>query len=234
MWHGNIVEEMLDLICWAIIVSAVVSTYKKQQIKATPGKIIIALFVGLFSFSITTTYFNAPLQIAILPLGVWLLYAVLTRRGSWQTYRGYAWLGFFANYLFLVTALIAAPLHEAVYTVDELKTYVADWQEATVVLIHETASWPVLLVADAPSIAEQASEGQMESNTWHYDTLTEEKGTQQERFPYLLIGTDARRGSGYTPTIYIEKDGRGLLVTTEKRHIYFRTQQPILRGEGIQ
>ncbi|CAM5222527.1 hypothetical protein UACE39S_02711 [Ureibacillus acetophenoni] len=64
------------------------------------AKIAVAIVVGLFTFSIN--FGNEMMKISILPLGVWILYFAFRNKGeSWEKYRAYAWLGFWANFIFL-------------------------------------------------------------------------------------------------------------------------------------
>lgn len=42
---------------------------------------------------------EAEVKLAVLPLGVWILYGIFSKKNegkSWDTYRKFAWLGFFA------------------------------------------------------------------------------------------------------------------------------------------
>lgn len=234
MWQINLVPDAAIVLCWVLLVVSLIYTYRKQGGRETIWKLLLVYFVGVFSFSFTITYFKEPLQIAILPLGVWLLYAVLVRRGSWERYRRYAWIGFFSNYLFLVSTLIAFPVQDVVYAPDELTTYVADASEARVYTIHNGANETVQLVPHFQELAEQAQLTPMQVDDWYYDSHFLEEGQLPERFPYVITGVQARWGSGYTPSIYVEKDGKGLLIVTNKQSRYYRTEQSLLRGEGMQ
>ena len=51
---------------------------------------------------------------------------------------------------------------------------------------------------------------------------------RKERFPYLLTGTKPKWGSGIPTLNFLEKDGKGILITTPKRQLYFRAEQTLL------
>lgn len=232
MWEVNSIMWTGTIICWGLILGAIFYTYVKQHDKLTPLRIIITFLVGLISFSINFPFGGETLKIAILPLGVWLLYAVL-RHKDWARYRKYAWIGFFSNYLFLISSFVTVPLHALVFAQDEPSTYVAELSEASIFVTHSAEDGHVTLEPNALAVIAQAKVAQMESDTWYNETALAEQGQKRERFPYLLVGTHAKKGSGYTPSVYLERDGFGLLVITDKQHIYFQTEQPIFREEEM-
>ena len=231
MWNGNSITFIFSLIAWGIILSLVVFLYRKQAEKATWWKIIIAYFAGIFSFSITFTYFNEPVQLAILPLGLWILFAVLYQRNSWQKYRPYAWLGFGANFIFLLATLIASPLHQAVFPNNELSTFVSDLQQAHIITTHPSASEFASLQSNAAAQIANAKKGVIQSHLWYNETIMTESDAKIEKFPYVLVGAASKKGSGYHPTIYIEKDGKGILIVTKQQHHYFLLSESILSEE---
>ena len=53
---------------------------------------------------------------------------------------------------------------------------------------------------------------------------------RKERFPYLLTGVKPKWGSGIPTLIYLEEDGKGILITTPKKQLYFRSQQALVEG----
>ncbi len=228
MWQGNIVTTVATVLNYGIIVFLIVSVYRKQLEKAKHWKIAIAYIVGVFSFSITIAYLNEPLRISILPLGIWILYAILIRRNSWEKYRKYAWIGFGSNFIFLISTFITIPIHHWVFPQNEINTYIADVSEAYVLAIHPTAGSREMLQPDALHHIQLAKETQINSAEWHYDTAMVEPKERQEKFPYILLDAQPKWGSGYKPIIYIEQDGRGILITAEEKQFYFRTSQGIL------
>lgn len=81
----------------------------------------------------------------------------------------------------------------------------------------------------------------MDTQQWYNESFPEiieeeleeeEEVAQQtfERFPYILLGASPKWGSGYESTIYIESDGKGMLISTEKEQYYFRSSESILKG----
>jgi hypothetical protein len=102
----SIVSTLMSIMEWAIIGYLAFRAYKKLSAKPKVWKVIFAIFIGLFSFTINMEWFHTFVKIPILPLGVWILYAVLNRKEDrWDTYRRFAWIGFLANFIFLAGTL---------------------------------------------------------------------------------------------------------------------------------
>ncbi|WP_342472436.1 hypothetical protein MHH70_02240 [Metasolibacillus sp. FSL H7-0170] len=230
MLQVNIVESLLTIISWLIVISAVVIIYRRQEKKGLIWKIIVAAFVGLFSFSITLTIFDRPVQFAILPLGVWVLFAILNRRGSWDTYRRFAWLGFLANYLFFLLFFIGLLLNHFFYPKNELATYLNDVENADLIAIHPTGKQHIELdIPDDLRKVKAMPHDTYDVHVWYIDIVLNESSITNERFPYLLINTQAKPGSGLRPTIYVEENGKGLLITTQGKQFYFSLKDSIIR-----
>ena len=136
----NAVAIITRLLAWSSIILLAYRVYKKQTVKPKVWKILIVMFVGIFSFSINWNMFNTMLKFPILPLGVWILYFVLKGKDErWQTYRSFTWLGFWANFLFLASTLIAIPVHQVIYPKDEPTTYISNIENASIINIHPSA-----------------------------------------------------------------------------------------------
>ena len=56
-----------------------------------------------------------------------------------------------------------------------------------------------------------------------------EDRVEVERFPYLLANVAPKWGSKVTATIYVEKDGKGLLIAAPTKHLYYRLDESILQ-----
>lgn len=153
---------------------------------------------------------------------------MLYRRKSWQRYRKFAWLGFLSNFIFLGSALISILIHHWIYPQNELNTFVTDLSDATIIVTHPSGNAQVQLTPQAAEALEQPQHGFIDSIEWYNELAFQEPKDRQEKFPYLLLGTTARWGSGYKPTVFLERDGKGLLITTEKKQLYFRTPQSLL------
>jgi NADH:ubiquinone oxidoreductase subunit 2 (subunit N) len=137
-YEGNIIDLLSVIFAWVIIAVIIVRIYRMQNAEERPKiwKIIIVVFLGLFSFSYTFPLFNEPFSIAILPLGVWILYGLLNRKERWEAYRKYAWTGFAGNFIFLGTALLAIGLAALFYPKDEARTYLTDVSGVELLVIH--------------------------------------------------------------------------------------------------
>ncbi|MCH1624301.1 hypothetical protein [Fredinandcohnia quinoae] len=207
--------------------------YKKQTNKPKIWKTIIVIWVGLFSFSFNWTVFDEMIKIAILPLGVWILMMILKRReGRWEKYRTYAWLGFLGNFIFLISTLVSIPLHHLLYPVDKPTTYLSKIEnDATVIHIHPSAT---NITLNKKSLLEQIptmKETEIFSDVWYRKTyMSEDPTKRKERFPYQLIGTEAKWGSGLKTLIFLEEDGKGILISTAKKQIYFRSDASFFGG----
>ena len=69
------------------------------------------------------------------------------------------------------------------------------------------------------------------SQKWYNDTYENmNTNKKRERFPYQLIGGSSKWGSGIHTRIFIENDGRGVLITTSKNQLYFRFNDSLLEG----
>ncbi|MEK4423755.1 hypothetical protein [Solibacillus sp. FSL K6-1523] len=191
-------------------------------------KVIIAILVGLFSFSFTFTVLGHAMKIAILPLGLWLLYWLLGRRNSWEKYRKYAWLGFFANYLFFIFTVGGIFIHQAIYPKENIHTYISDLSEAKIIPTHPSAKGNIQFERDASQKLENFKEHHFFSDEWYREAYGGQDEVRIERFPYLVTDAHAKWGSGYTPLIYIEQDGKGVLITTGHNQIYFKSEQSII------
>ncbi|WP_070119703.1 hypothetical protein [Bacillus marinisedimentorum] len=226
-FEGSIVASILQLAAWGILGFTIYSIYRKQEEKPKMWKAALIALIGIFSFSITLPWHGQFIKVPVLPLGAWFVFLYFNRRGEgWQRFRRFAWSGFFANFLFLTAALAAPPIENLVYPEDAASTYIADADHASVTLLYPAA--------DSAIVNEEALLGQvkeMKRETvrpieWHEESWNR----QNERFPYQLTGTSPKWGSGIPLVIYVEKDGKGLLVETPENQFYFRSPDSFLEG----
>lgn len=232
MWEGNITTMITSALSWIVIILFIINIYRKQVEKAKLWKMIIVFWIGLFtlSFTLSFPFFNVPSEVAILPLGVWILYAILKRRNSWSKYRKYAWIGFFSNYIFLIGTLLAIPIHHGFYPKNDIQTYMHNLSEARVFVTHPSGNSQISLKQDAYQSLHLAKETPNLSFEWYYEIVHTDNEKKYEKFPYMLLDTQAKWGSGYQPIIYIERDGLGILISMEQKQLYFRLSESILNG----
>lgn len=230
----NAPATALNIIAWIIILLAIRMIYGKQELKPKLWKILIVVFVGLFSFSINLPFMNQQVKLAILPLGIWILYGIYSRRSesnSWETYRKYAWIGFFANYLFLAISIFIALVHAGIYPKNDLGTYISEMKGAQIIKTHPSAANLTLdrhlLMAQIDSMENEP----IYSDEWYRETLetSAEEARKDERFPYQLTGITSKWGSGVHSLIHVERDGKGILITTGQEQFYFRSDQSFLK-----
>ncbi|MEH7245400.1 hypothetical protein V7114_01285 [Neobacillus niacini] len=222
----NAIAILMGILAWSVLGYLAYRIYQKQMRKPKIWKILIVLYIGLFSFSFEWSMFETMIKIPILPLGVWLLYIVVKGKGErWQTYRSFAWLGFLANFIFLLSTLVAVPIHQAIYHENELSTYISTVDNASINPIHSSAE---NLTLNNEKLLEQLHEMKQEtiySDQWYEETyMNAESTSRKERFPYQLIGTSPKWGSGLQTIIYLEEDGKGILLSTSKKQLYFRSE----------
>ncbi|MBM6617400.1 hypothetical protein [Bacillus suaedaesalsae] len=230
-----LIDWVFLILAWVIIGIFFYRLYQKKIEKPKLWKSIVVVFIGLFSFSINLPFKESILNIAILPLGIFLLYLVIGRNHQgerWLRYRSFAWLGFFGNYVFLAFALVTPYIGDLIYPKDSLSTYISSIKDAQVITIHPSASSNSINETSLQEQIKSASEQEIVSEEWYAEAheSLEIKG-RKEKFPYQLVGVEPKVGSGLHTMIYIEQDGKGLLVSTQKRQVYFRTEQPILMWE---
>ncbi|MFS0820483.1 hypothetical protein [Bacillus sp. 1P02SD] len=228
----SLISMMTFLIGWGTIVFFSYRIYKKQEEKPKLWKIILVLLVGLFTFSFNMNLFETLMKIPILPLGVWILYFILrSKEGRWERYRQYAWLGFLANFLFVIMTLASVGLQYVIYPPGNIATYVSEVESAKIINTHPAAK-DVILQKDI--VMKQLSTMQQTeffSDQWYEETyMYGEPNTRKERFPYQVIGVQGKWGSNVPTTIFIEEDGKGLLIATPKKQYYFRSDVVFLKG----
>ncbi len=220
---------------WSIICLLAYRSYKRLVVKPKVWKVILAILVGLFSFTINMEWFNTLVKIPILPLGVWILYGVLNRKEDrWDTYRLFAWIGFLGNFIFLAGTLISIPVYSMIYSLNDPSTYITDDKEASVISIHPEGEDVVLdkkrLMKQLPSMKQEEIEG----GRWYEEMYlkSDSSTNRNELFPYQLVGTSSKWGSGLDPVIYMERDGKGLLFTTSRNQYYFRYHDSVIEEAG--
>lgn len=149
------------------------------------------------------------------------------KKESWNVYRSYAWLGFWANYVFIVTTLLSILTHNVLYPKDVAETYFGNIENAKIIQSHPTAQKRILDNKTFLNQLQKMEQGKIVSDQWSNDIYLEKRN---ELFPYLLIGTKAKWGSGLNTQVYIEENGKGILVTTSKSQHYFRSEVSFLEG----
>ncbi|AZB41762.1 hypothetical protein CEF21_05290 [Bacillus sp. FJAT-42376] len=221
-----------SVIALGVIAFLVFRVYRKQEVKPKGWKILIVLIIGLISFSTDFVLFGEEYKLPIIPIGVGVLYWMFHKTGeTWKIYRPYTWLGFAAAFLFLIADLISLPVHRLVYPENQPSTYLANVEKAYVIPIHPSAAEPGL---NKESFIKQLplwKQDDSQSEEWYYETVrnaAEGKGIS-ERFPYMLAGTVPKWGSWIDSVLYVERDGKGILITTSKKQLYFRSGESVFR-----
>jgi len=228
--HVNIVEQSINLIGFLVIVFFAYRIYQKLSEKPQLWKVLVFTWVGLFAFSFNLPMFGSMVKIPILPLGVWILYAIFRKKDEqWQVYRRFAWVGFFANFLFIITTLVSAPINQLIYPENDPSSYISTIEHASIIHIHPSAEKSSLNKDTLAKEIVRLKEDPVRSLDWYYeiDQYNQDKEVI-ERFPYQLIGFKPKWGSGLNAIVYIEKDGKGLLISSTNRQLYFRSEHSLI------
>ena len=231
-----IIPVITLILAWCICGYLFYRNYKKHGGGIKIWKAVLVLFVGLFSFSINLNIWNTALKLSILPLGVWILYFVLKRRNRWKSYRSFAWLGFGFNFIFIVASLVAIPFQQWIFPDKNPTTFMANLENAELITIHPSAKKNIEL--DRKKLAGKFThmkQREIYSDKWFssiYEISASEINKKEEHFPYQLVGIKPKWGSGLpSPVLYIEKDGKGILITTSQHQLYYRLNDSVLKEE---
>ncbi len=222
----NLVHLLAWLFGWCLVGLIAYRIYKGQEVKPRIWRIVVVTLVGLFTLSFNIPVSDTNIGISILPIGVWVLFFVMKDNDErWEKYRYYAWLGFWANAIFAVLALVAIPINHLIYPKEEPSTYLANVAQAEVIRTHPAAKDNFLhiesLQKQIDAMVKEPVSGQWYEEMYH---------RKYERFPYQLIGVSPKWGSGIDTVIYVEDDGKGLLISTSDQQFYFRSNETFLQG----
>lgn len=228
----NTIAVLSGILGWGAIGFFAYRILKKQTVKPKVWKVLFVIFVGIFSFTINWTMYDTLIKFSILPLGVWILYFVLNRKdGRWGIYRPFAWLGFWANFIFLLTTLLSLPLQSVIYPENQATTYLSSVENASIITIHSRAKDQALNKEKLLEQLHTMKQERVYSEEWYRETyMSDESAKINERFPYQLIGASAKWGSGIHSVIYLEEDGKGILISTSKKQYYFRSEDSFFKG----
>ncbi|WP_449538808.1 hypothetical protein [Ferdinandcohnia sp. Marseille-Q9671] len=228
----NLVSFISLVIGWGTICFFAYRIYKKQDVKPKFWKILLVLVVGLFTFSFNMNMFETLIKLPILPLGVWILYFFLrSKEGRWERFRRYAWLGFGANFLFLVLTIASVGLQNVIYPPSNIATYLSSVENAKIIHTHPSADDITLQKKTLMNHLSSMKQTEFFSDQWYDETyMSGDTNTRKERFPYQVVGVEGKWGSGIPTTIFIEEDGKGILIATPKKQYYFRSEDVFLEG----
>ncbi|UKS65251.1 hypothetical protein [Rossellomorea marisflavi] len=235
--NGGVLSWLMPAIAWGILIIGAVFMIRRQKNQAPFWKAFLVFMVGVFTISYTFEPRGIMVRIPILPLGVLILYLTLRRKnGRWERYRRFAWFGFAGNILLAIMALAAIPLSAIVYPSDDPATYLSNPEKVSLVQSHPAASNVSL---DQKKLAEQLdgmTEAQPEGESWYRESTVEDENQSKapERFPYLLSGVEPKWGSGLSSLIYVEGNGKGLLILSGDTQYYYQLSESIIKGGGAE
>lgn len=224
----NVVGVTFSILSWSVIALWIYLSYKKKAIKLKVWKIIIITLIGIASFSVNWTIFGVMVKFPILPIGAWLLYGYFkNKHGKWEKYRTYAWIGFFSNFIFLTASILMVLFHNIIFPKDEITTYISNVDNAAIKQIHPIGIYKSVNIKKFEKQVKTMRSATIYSENWYADTYYGNK-PKYERFPYQLIGTTPKWGSAIPTLIYIEKDGKGVLIDSPIEQVYFRSSENFL------
>ncbi|MFC0560851.1 hypothetical protein [Halalkalibacter alkalisediminis] len=227
----DMIEAAVTILTWGLILYLIYYLYQKSEAKPKIWKACVTTFVGIFTFNFSFPMFQTVIDLPILPLGVWiLLWYASSRKGAWDKYRRFAWLGFFTNFIFIIAPILTILLHHAVYPKSNLSTYIADYDNAAMIQLHPSAEDVQFDLESFESLFPSFVEEPFNSIDWYHHPIDVEPHERVEQFPYQLSGTSSKWGSGMPTLIYVEKDGKGILIDSSDRQHYFRSEETILKG----
>lgn len=226
----SIVVSLLNYLIFGLIIY---SLYKSKKEKIILWKVIVIAFIGGIIFSFNLNIFHSFIQIPILPIGVWLLYWFCRNRFGkvgWEKYRSFAWAGFYIKFIFIFTSFLIYPIDLLIYPKDELKTFISAIKKPQIIRTIpkvsevELENSKLFQSVDTFKVIELFKDQKWYAGTFQSET----KMKPIERFPYILVGTKPKFGSNVKAIIYIEKDGKGIFITTKDKHYYFRSDTNII------
>ncbi|OUS75510.1 hypothetical protein B1748_16740 [Paenibacillus sp. MY03] len=228
LWPDDLAGIATMLLSWSILIGLVLRRYRRQSSERPAlWRALLVACISLFSFSISFPLGGYVAKLAIVPIGVWLVYLFL----PWASrirYRSYAWTGFWCNYVFLVIGLLGFWGHELVYPKDQLSTYLSKIDHARIVGIHPSAEEGVSLheARFKELIDDLKPQRQFEESLdWYYEARDQGK----EFYPYALLGAEPKRGSGIRYEAYIKSDGLGLIIARDNQYYYYESKSPLLQ-----
>ncbi|SES63520.1 hypothetical protein SAMN05216389_101176 [Oceanobacillus limi] len=224
----RVVPVIATIVAWLAIILVIYWRYKKVKEETKRWKVLLIVLIGMFSLSFNWDFHGTVLRLPVVPLGVFILMIIFkVKRAPWQFYRSFAWLGFFSLFCFIITTLLTIPINQALYPEDELSTYVADVEHASIIQTHPSAE-ERSLNRDALKSLEMERDT-IYSEIWYQQADSDMESREvDERFPYLLTGVQPKWGSGAEALIYVEEDGKGLLLTTLENQYYFRSEDALI------
>ncbi|MGP4040531.1 hypothetical protein ACTWP4_11660 [Gracilibacillus sp. D59] len=224
MINIDIVELLASIPIWLVIVLGAIYFYRKKDEKMAIWKVAILIFVGMFTFDIHWNMEN-EWKIPILPLGVWIIYFFMRKDAErWQRARTYAWWGFLSSYLLIFSGLIAILLQSIIYPEDEVETFLANVENVEVITIHPSGENISLDPETFSEALKTATREDLDLGQWRDEDIQVEQ-EHAEEFPYMLEGIKSKWGSGYITTIFLDRDGHGLIVSTPEQQYYFETER---------
>ncbi|MGP4073646.1 hypothetical protein ACTWQB_13945 [Piscibacillus sp. B03] len=138
-----------------------------------------------------------------------------------------------ALFVFLIANIIAVPIQNLVYPKGQLNTYISDVEDASIILTHPSGEEVGLDTQVFEGALDGMKRKSFNSIEWYNSISSFEGEEQDELFSYVLNGTSSKWGSGVDGIIYIESDGKGLLVTTQQgEQHYFRSDDSLIE-EGV-
>lgn len=228
MMGMNLVEVVVYSFCWLIIFVIGFILYKKQEIKPIIWKAFIIYLVGKIAFTLNYPLEQQTINFALIPLGVIAICLLFSKRPKFNTYLTFAWFGFFSNYVFLIGTLLINPLYSFLYDKSDIQTYMSRLENLEILSIHPSANDNVVVRSSILEQVETAKKQPFGNMDWYYESIGDER-VEVERFPYILANVEPKWGSQAYATIYVEKDGKGLLIAAPTKHLYYRLDASILQ-----
>ena len=102
-----------------------------------------------------------------------LVFCFKRKEERWQSYRPFAWLGFWANFIFLASTLITIQFHHVVYPKNEPSTYISKVENASIINIHPSAKDQSLNKESLLKQLHTLEKGTFYNDQWYGENYTE-------------------------------------------------------------
>ncbi|MGG3467368.1 hypothetical protein ABES02_07600 [Neobacillus pocheonensis] len=108
------------------------------------------------------------------------------KEGRWQTYRPFAWLGFFANFIFLTAAFLSVPVQQSIYPANELSTYISNVENASMRKIHPSGKEAFLDKNNLEKQIHNMNEKKVEGMKWYQEKEIRDEQSTKKRNGFLI------------------------------------------------
>ncbi|MCA0984195.1 hypothetical protein LCL89_09080 [Halobacillus yeomjeoni] len=229
-FYFDAASTLLTLIAWGLTGAVVLYIRKNRGDSLKLWKVALVVFLGSLTFDI---YLYERVNLPVLPLG-FLVLLLATRKKPllWLKLKPYAWSGVAASFLLAGVQMVAPVVHDAFYNKDDLHTYITNPEETELLSIHPKSLKRSLITSELERVnMKRISMNVMEWHSNDKQVINTPHSKRMTLFPYIILGAEPLWGSGLDPVIHIRKDGKALLIETNRGQAFYELSTSILEGE---